>query len=98
MTFVQEDYVVDESDGTVNVTILRTGDVSCQSSVVCYTRQQTARVMMDFDERILGNASRVTFLPGEKVSCVRCIPPDLKNVLSASLNKIFPSLPPNKIP
>ncbi|XP_041363241.1 extracellular matrix organizing protein FRAS1-like isoform X2 [Gigantopelta aegis] len=67
MTFVQEDYIVDEKNKTVNLTIMRTGDVSFESSVICFTRQRTAEVMMDYEERILGDVSRVTFLPGDRL-------------------------------
>ncbi|XP_050394788.2 extracellular matrix organizing protein FRAS1 [Patella vulgata] len=67
MGFVQESYVVDESNKTLNATIMRTGDLSYQSSVICFTRQKTAQVMMDYGERVRGESSRIVFLPGERI-------------------------------
>ncbi|XP_048248290.1 extracellular matrix organizing protein FRAS1-like isoform X2 [Haliotis rufescens] len=67
MTFVQDRYYVDEKNKTVNVTIMRYGDLTDTSSVICYTRQKTAEVMMDYHERVLTNASRITFQPGERL-------------------------------
>ncbi|KAL5018413.1 hypothetical protein ScPMuIL_004135 [Solemya velum] len=67
MEFIQDQYFVDESEGSVSVEIQRTGDLSYDSSIICYTRQQSAAVMMDYDERYLSETSRIFFQPGEKV-------------------------------
>lgn len=67
MEFTYTEMVVKESDKMVQVPIRRRGDATQNSSVICYTRQNTAAVMMDFDERLLTEASRITFLPGEQV-------------------------------
>ena len=66
MTFAHKSYIVDEKNGTLNATVLRGGDVSGVSSVLCYTRQKTAKVVKDYVERIKGNNSLLTFLPGER--------------------------------
>ncbi|KAG7461729.1 hypothetical protein MATL_G00194240 [Megalops atlanticus] len=58
-------YKVDEADGQVSAIVYRSGDISHRSTVRCYTRQGTAQVMMDYDERPNTDASVVTFLPGE---------------------------------
>ena len=68
MNFAESQYIVDESEQKVDVLIVRTGDLSYESSVICYTRQRTAQVMMDYDERVFTEASRITFKPGESVS------------------------------
>ena len=57
-------YEVNENDGTITAEIVRTGDLSIESTVRCYTRQGSAQVMMDYDERPNTEASIVTFLPG----------------------------------
>ncbi|XP_033631977.1 extracellular matrix protein 3-like [Asterias rubens] len=59
-------YEVNENDGTITTTIMRSGDLSITSTVRCYTRQGSAQVMMDFDERPNIEASIITFLPGER--------------------------------
>ncbi|XP_077999737.1 extracellular matrix organizing protein FRAS1-like [Glandiceps talaboti] len=67
MQFLMEEVIVTESDGIAHVPIVRTGDISYESSVRCYTRQRSAHVMMDFDERRNTDEFRVVFGPGEKV-------------------------------
>lgn len=62
--FVEPEVEVNENDGNVSVTIIRSGDLSIPSSVRCYTRQGSAQVMMDYDERPNNIGSVVTFLPG----------------------------------
>ncbi|XP_038062968.1 extracellular matrix protein 3-like [Patiria miniata] len=59
-------YEINENDGTVTAVIVRSGDLSITSTVRCYTRQGSAQVMMDFDERPNIESSIVTFLPGER--------------------------------
>uniref|UniRef100_A0ABM5GKG1 Extracellular matrix organizing protein FRAS1 n=1 Tax=Pogona vitticeps TaxID=103695 RepID=A0ABM5GKG1_9SAUR len=67
MKFSKELYPVKETDGILHVPIIRTGDLSYESSVRCSTQSQTARVMEDFEERKNAEESRLTFLKGEKV-------------------------------
>ncbi|XP_066304374.1 extracellular matrix organizing protein FRAS1-like [Branchiostoma lanceolatum] len=66
MQFSGSEFSVEESEGVVHVPITRTGDTSYESSVRCYTRQGSAQVMMDFDERRNTDDFRVVFAPGEK--------------------------------
>ncbi|XP_013413797.1 FRAS1-related extracellular matrix protein 2-like [Lingula anatina] len=69
--FEEDMYMGFENDGVVRTMIRRTGDTSHLATVRCYTRQDTARVMMDYSERPDTDASIVTFLPGEvKKPCV----------------------------
>lgn len=63
--FKDGSYKVDESDGEVKAIVYRSGDISLRSTVRCYTRQGSAQVMMDYNERPNTDASIVTFLPGE---------------------------------
>ncbi|KAE8631113.1 hypothetical protein XENTR_v10001087 [Xenopus tropicalis] len=67
MQFGKEVFTVKEKDGVLHVPVLRTGDLSYESSVRCYTQSQTARVMDDFEERRNSDDSRIIFLKGEKV-------------------------------
>ena len=68
MSFVETSVEVKE-DSKVSLAIKRSGDTSGQSSVICYTRQNTASVEEDFVERPLTELSRVVFHPGQTVSC-----------------------------
>ncbi|KAK7166140.1 hypothetical protein R3I93_006042 [Phoxinus phoxinus] len=63
--FREEEYKVDEADGEVKAMVYRSGDISQRSTVLCYTRQGSAQVMMDYDERPNTDASIIVFLPGE---------------------------------
>ncbi|XP_053831515.1 extracellular matrix organizing protein FRAS1 [Vidua macroura] len=67
MQFTKDTYTAKEKEGTLHIPIFRTGDLSYESSVRCYTRSQTAQVMEDFTERRDAEESRITFLKGEKV-------------------------------
>ncbi|XP_006629615.2 FRAS1-related extracellular matrix protein 3 [Lepisosteus oculatus] len=58
-------YIADEGDGQVSAIVYRSGDISYKSTVRCYTRQGSAQVMMDYDERPNTDSSIITFLPGE---------------------------------
>ncbi|XP_013926262.1 PREDICTED: FRAS1-related extracellular matrix protein 2-like [Thamnophis sirtalis] len=58
-------YIVNEKDGQVEAVISRSGDVNHKSTVRCYTRQGSAQVMMDYEERPNTDDSVITFLPGE---------------------------------
>uniref|UniRef100_A0A3P8U1K2 FRAS1 related extracellular matrix 2a n=1 Tax=Amphiprion percula TaxID=161767 RepID=A0A3P8U1K2_AMPPE len=63
--FRQPLYAGEESDGQITATVYRSGDIRHQSSVRCYTRQGSAQVASDFDERPNTDASVISFLPGE---------------------------------
>ncbi|EHB17514.1 FRAS1-related extracellular matrix protein 2 [Heterocephalus glaber] len=65
MQFKERVYTGSENDGQVTAVIHRSGDVQYRSSVRCYTRQGSAQVMMDFEERPNTDISIITFLPGE---------------------------------
>ncbi|XP_048099370.1 extracellular matrix protein FRAS1 [Alosa alosa] len=67
MHFEKVKFTVKEKDGVLHIPIVRTGDLSYKSSVRCYTRTMSAMVMDDFEERQNVDASRVTFLKGERV-------------------------------
>lgn len=64
MQFKERVYTCSENDGHVVAMIYRSGDLQHRSSVRCYTRQGSAQVMMDFEERPNTDISIVTFLPG----------------------------------
>ncbi|XP_040187457.1 FRAS1-related extracellular matrix protein 3 [Rana temporaria] len=63
--FKEPVYTVNEKDKQVTAMIYRSGDVSHKSTVRCYTRQGTAQVTMDYEERPNTDDSAVVFLPGE---------------------------------
>ncbi|XP_059121180.1 FRAS1-related extracellular matrix protein 2-like isoform X2 [Peromyscus eremicus] len=65
MQFKERVYTCNEDDARVVAMIYRSGDVQHRSSVRCYTRQASAQVMIDFEERPNTDVSIVTFLPGE---------------------------------
>ncbi|XP_006275703.3 FRAS1-related extracellular matrix protein 3 isoform X1 [Alligator mississippiensis] len=63
--FKEPMYTVNEKDGQLMVPIYRSGDINHKSTVRCYTRQGSAQVMMDYEERPNTDDSVITFLPGE---------------------------------
>ncbi|XP_066093052.1 FRAS1-related extracellular matrix protein 2 [Saccopteryx bilineata] len=65
MQFKERVYTVSENDRQVVALIHRSGDLQYRSSVRCYTRQGSAQVMMDFEERPNTDISIIAFLPGE---------------------------------
>ncbi|XP_030887308.1 FRAS1-related extracellular matrix protein 2 [Leptonychotes weddellii] len=65
MQFKERVYTGNENDGQIVAMIHRSGDVHYRSSVRCYTRQGSAQVMTDFEERPNTGSSIITFLPGE---------------------------------
>ncbi|NXE46860.1 FREM2 protein, partial [Casuarius casuarius] len=65
MQFKEPVYVGNENDGQISAMIYRSGDIQYTSTVRCYTRQGSAQVMMDFEERPNTDSSIITFLPGE---------------------------------
>lgn len=66
MFFLEEEYVVNEEVGLVSVPVVRSGDTSQRSSVRCYTRQGSAQVDLDFDERPNADQSLIVFEPGDR--------------------------------
>ncbi|KAK7830950.1 hypothetical protein U0070_018494, partial [Myodes glareolus] len=67
MQFAKDLLLVKEKEGVLHVPVVRSGDLSYESSVRCYTQSRSARVMEDFEERRDADSSRITFLKGEKV-------------------------------
>ncbi|WAQ99640.1 FREM2-like protein [Mya arenaria] len=65
MQFKAAEYRVLESDLQVVAKVTRSGDISSQSEVRCYTRPITAKGDMDFVERPDSEDSLVVFLPGK---------------------------------
>lgn len=63
--FEKTAYFANEESGTLNVLLMRSGDLSYTSSVRCYTRYLTAQVERDFKERPDTDKSLVLFYPGE---------------------------------
>lgn len=57
-------YSGEENDGQITATVYRSGDIWHRSSVRCYSRQGSAQVASDFEERPNTDASIITFLPG----------------------------------
>ncbi|KAG1714495.1 Extracellular matrix protein FRAS1 [Nymphon striatum] len=68
LQFLESSIYVNETDGRVNVPISRTGDLSVQSSVICFTDQKTANVGTDFEERVRSESSRVFFPPNQSMA------------------------------
>nr|XP_023408991.1 extracellular matrix protein FRAS1 [Loxodonta africana] len=67
MQFAKDLLLVKEKEGVLRIPIIRSGDLSYESSVRCYTQGHSAQVMEDFEERRNSDSSRITFLKGEKV-------------------------------
>lgn len=65
MQFKESVHVGNENDGQISAMIYRSGDIRYTSTVRCYTRQGSAQVMMDFEERPNTDSSIITFLPGK---------------------------------
>lgn len=65
MQFKERVYTGNENDGQIVAVIHRSGDIQYRSSVRCYTRQGSAQVMMDFEERPNTDLSTITFHPGK---------------------------------
>ena len=84
MEFVSDQYTVSEHNRS-----LSDGDVSYQSSVICYTRQHSAQVMMDFEERILSESSRIVFKPGDQVRSAQVMMDFEERILSESSRIVF---------
>ncbi|XP_053702923.1 FRAS1-related extracellular matrix protein 2-like isoform X1 [Synchiropus splendidus] len=58
-------YSGEESDGQMVATVYRSGDLRHKSTVRCYSRQASAQVAVDFNERPNTDASIISFSPGE---------------------------------
>ena len=65
--FEAPEYDFKESAGTVKIPLVREGDLSQEVSVICYTRQDTARVVKDFNERPKTVESQISFKRFEKI-------------------------------
>lgn len=65
MQFKERVYIGNENDGQIVAMIHRNGDTHYRSSVRCYTRQGSAQVMADFEERPNTDGSIITFFPGK---------------------------------
>lgn len=64
MQFKNSHLTGEESDKRLTAVVQRSGDITHQSTVRCYTRQGSAQVASDFEERPNTDASIITFLPG----------------------------------
>lgn len=67
MQFLETSAEVKEADRYIALAIHREGDISSSSSVICYTRRDSADVDDDFVERAKTELSRVVFSAGQKV-------------------------------
>lgn len=63
--FKQAVMTAEESEGHITAVVHRSGDIRHKSTVRCYTRQGSAQVVSDFDERPNTDTSIVTFFPGK---------------------------------
>ncbi|XP_068601427.1 FRAS1-related extracellular matrix protein 2b [Brachionichthys hirsutus] len=85
-------YVANENSGQLSAIVSRSGDLSYKSTVRCYTRQGTAQVMMDFNERPNTDASIITFLPGEiEKPCVLVLVDDTEHEEEEELRLVLGS-------
>ncbi|XP_064840805.1 FRAS1-related extracellular matrix protein 2-like [Oncorhynchus masou masou] len=85
-------YMGHENSGQISVVVYRSGDISYRSTVRCYTRQGTAQVMMDFNERPNTDASIITFLPGEvEKPCVLSLVDDTEHEEEEELRLVLGS-------
>ncbi|XP_058489808.1 FRAS1-related extracellular matrix protein 2b [Solea solea] len=85
-------YVGNEDSGKVSAVVYRSGDISYRSTVRCYSRQGTAQVMMDFNERPNTDDSIITFLPGEiEKECVLLLVDDTEHEEEEELRLVLGS-------
>ncbi|KAL4230245.1 FRAS1-related extracellular matrix protein 2 [Mactra antiquata] len=66
MEFLRDQYKVNEDENEVVAMVTRSGDLSTESYVRCYTRQASALVDEDYIERPNTNASFVIFKPNRR--------------------------------
>lgn len=64
-------YIVFENDSRLNAVVTRSGDIKHSAAVRCYTRQGSAKVEEDFQERPNTDESLVVFRPGKVVIVVK---------------------------
>ncbi|XP_037631902.1 FRAS1-related extracellular matrix protein 2b [Sebastes umbrosus] len=85
-------YVGNEDSGQISAIVYRSGDISYKSTVRCYSRQGTAQVMMDFNERPNTDGSIITFLPGEiEKPCVLVLVDDTEHEEEEELRLVLGS-------
>ncbi|XP_071780835.2 FRAS1-related extracellular matrix protein 2b [Centroberyx gerrardi] len=85
-------YMGNENSGQISAIVYRSGDISYKSTVRCYSRQGTAQVMMDFNERPNTDASIITFLPGEiEKPCVLVLVDDTEHEEEEELRLVLGS-------
>ncbi|XP_071379709.1 FRAS1-related extracellular matrix protein 2b [Centroberyx affinis] len=85
-------YIGNENSGQISAIVYRSGDISYKSTVRCYSRQGTAQVMMDFNERPNTDASIITFLPGEiEKPCVLVLVDDTEHEEEEELRLVLGS-------
>ncbi|XP_037325115.2 FRAS1-related extracellular matrix protein 2b [Pungitius pungitius] len=90
--FRDASYVVNENSGQVAAMVYRSGDISYRSTVRCYSRQGTAQVMMDFNERPNTDGSIITFLPGDtEKPCVLVLVDDTEHEEEEELRLVLGS-------
>uniref|UniRef100_A0A9J7ZAP1 FRAS1 related extracellular matrix 2b n=1 Tax=Cyprinus carpio carpio TaxID=630221 RepID=A0A9J7ZAP1_CYPCA len=86
-------YTGNENDGQISALVYRSGDLSYKSSVRCYSRQGSAQVMMDFNERPNTDVSIIVFLPGEvEKPCVLILVDDTEHEEDEELRLVLGSL------
>lgn len=64
--FQKISYTASEEDVIVSAVLVRSGDLSSQSAVRCFTRQLSAKAGVDYYERANSDEGVVTFERGEK--------------------------------
>uniref|UniRef100_A0A8C2J6A9 FRAS1 related extracellular matrix 2b n=1 Tax=Cyprinus carpio TaxID=7962 RepID=A0A8C2J6A9_CYPCA len=85
-------YTGNENDGQISAIVYRSGDLSYKSSVQCYSRQGSAQVMMDFNERPNTDISTIVFLPGEvEKPCVLILVDDTEHEEDEELRLVLGS-------
>lgn len=70
MEFASAEYRVLESEGEVVAMVTRSGDISGDSYVRCFTSQVSAEPDVDYEERPNTNASLVIFKPSTLPLCI----------------------------
>ena len=64
--FTEPTHEIKETDGKIVIPIVRTGNTSTESTVVCYTMDDTAIADDDYLARPDSELSTVEFAPGNK--------------------------------
>ncbi|XP_056612259.1 FRAS1-related extracellular matrix protein 2b [Triplophysa dalaica] len=90
--FRDASYTGHENDGQISAIVYRNGDLSYKSTVRCYSRQGSAQVMMDFNERPNTDVSTIVFLPGEvEKPCVLVLVDDTEHEEEEELRLVLGS-------